>query len=397
MIVIPSYKVANEWNQTPYVESFFFDFDLSGTMILYLKLLPKTMVSVLNGVPMKLVFRNPKIEEYSITLYIEDVVQAPIYITKISKSQFPDIKQISQYFSKSNTIRIAIFDQIFKCVYANDIEVVLPSQSIDAWYVEMAKTTTIPYFDFDNPKENEKTGYIISLKNLPTTEIFDYTNLRHQELWGEKPYIISTNSNSRFFNLKNYQAEGKLGYLQEELLKELLSNYFKPNEELFWSVRTQNLTELTDFVLLRNQMAILIESKADSAFIKFPSKIKSKEKALTTLIHKATVQLFNAKEIITSKKEIIDDENFLFCSRHINMIVGICLISDASLINKTSLEKSLSAFKREDIPIIMSIDALLDMLNKCHSADQFCKSLLSFCLESQNKEELPIVIGTKFL
>ena len=140
MIVIPSYKVTNEWARTPYAESFFFDFDLLGTMILYLKLLPKTMVSVLNGVPMKLVFRNPKIEEYSITLYIEDVVQAPIYITKISKSQFPNFKELSQYFSKSNTIRIAIFDQMFKCVYANDIKAVLPDMSIEAWYAEMAKT-----------------------------------------------------------------------------------------------------------------------------------------------------------------------------------------------------------------------------------------------------------------
>jgi len=138
-------------------------------------------------------------------------------------------------------------------------------------------------------------------------------------------------------------------------------------------------------------MAILIESKADSAFIRYPSKIKSKEKSLTTLIHKATEQLYKAKEIITNEKEIIDDEDFLLCSRHINMIERICLISDAFLINRSSLEESLSAFKREDIPIIISIEALVDMLIKCHSPNQFCKSLFSFRLQAQHKEELPIV------
>jgi len=396
-MIIPSYKVANEWACTPYTESFFFDFDLSGTMILFLKLLPKTMVSVFNSVPMKLVFRNPKIEKYSITLYIEDVAQTPFYITKVSKRQFPDLKKLSQYFSKSNIIRIAIFDQMFKCVYTNDIKAVLPSMSIDVWYAEMEKSTVTPCFDFDNPKETEETGYIIRLKNLANTKTFQYTNLQLRNLWGKSPYVISTNLNSDYFCLKNYKEEGQLGYLQEQLLKEFLSNYFKPNEELFWSIRTKNRAELTDFVILENQIVILIESKTDSAFIGYPSKIRSKEKALTTLIHKATVQLCNAKEIITSKRDLIDDEKFLSCcSPRINTIVGVCLISDALLINTVSLEKSLSTFKRKDIPIIISIEALLDMLNKCNSTDQFCKSLMSIYLVSQREEKLPIVTEVNF-
>lgn len=49
---------------------FFVEFDNMGTIYLYLKLLPKNIISVINGMQIELVIRNSKIMQNSLTLYI---------------------------------------------------------------------------------------------------------------------------------------------------------------------------------------------------------------------------------------------------------------------------------------------------------------------------------------
>ena len=83
MQVIPGKKVYNGMRNTLYAESFWFDCDsFDYIWILCLKLLPQLTISVINGVQVRIAFRNPRIEENCISLYFDDVLSAPLYITK---------------------------------------------------------------------------------------------------------------------------------------------------------------------------------------------------------------------------------------------------------------------------------------------------------------------------
>ncbi len=146
MIVIPSGNIYQQFISTPYAESFFVELDSTGIIYLYLKLLPKNIISIMNGVQIELVIRNPRIMQNSITLYIKDVYEAPIYITKTSKKFFPSIEEFSK-FLVNEKIRIVILDQVFQCVYANDYDIMIPNKNLEKWHDELMKESTVPIFD----------------------------------------------------------------------------------------------------------------------------------------------------------------------------------------------------------------------------------------------------------
>jgi len=404
MVTIPSQRVYDEINKFFCTETFCFDYDINGVLMLYLKLSPKMIISVLNGVSIKFIFRNPNIEKNSISLYIEDVKNNPFYLTKysnykdnsIQNNLLPGIEEFNEYLNNRTFIRVSVFDYLFKHIYTNDVDLISPIEDIVSWHERILKLSPHPSFDFDSPIENENTGYAIRLKPIIMGKTTKYTNIKFKSVWNEKtPYIVSTNRNDEFFDIANYIKKGYLGYYQEMHIKEILSNYFEPNTQLFSSIKLCNMAELTDFVILFQDVTVLIESKVDSAFDKYPAKIKEKEKAVTKSIHKATKQLISAKKILEESIDMIKNADFKSIFRKSSRVLRICLISDDLLLNQNSLKESLSQFSRRDIPMIMSISMFAEMLHKFQTKTTITQSLLMMQNEIDITSDLPIIAGIK--
>ena len=155
------------------------------------------------------------------------------------------------------------------------------------------------------------------------------------------------------------------------------------------------MAELTDFVILFQDITILIESKADSAFDKYPAKMNEKAKSVTALINKATKQLINAKKTLEECIDMVNNENFLNNFKKGSIIIRICLISDILLINENSLKDSLTQYSRRDIPMIMSISTFTEMLYKFQTKTKITQSLLLMQNEINITTDLPIIVGVK--
>jgi len=211
MVTIPSERAYIEMNR--YIETFCLDYDINDVLILYLRLSPKMIISVMNGVSIKLVFRNPNIEKETISLYIEDIKGHPSYWVKsankknnsIQNNLLPSIDEIYEYLYSHTFIRIAIFDFSLKHIYSHDVELITPDETIINWRDRVIKLSPVPLLDLASPIENKDTGYILKFKPINRTETTTYTNIKFINDWvDDKPYILSTNKNEEFFDCANY-------------------------------------------------------------------------------------------------------------------------------------------------------------------------------------------------
>ena len=397
MLTIPSKRVYDDMMGTLCPESFFFDYDNDACLCLFLKLLPKQIISIINGVSFRLVYRNPNIEQHCIVLYIDDIAGASFYISKskYDDSQkcpiwLPDYIEIAKHFSSFDFIRVAIFDQKQRNVYTKDIKVILPDESIIQWINRMLRTDEAPFLNLNNPIENQDTGYTIRLRNDPEHYWVEHFNLHLNQIWGNNPYLASTNKYIHSFSIANYMEESLLGYFQEQTIKELLSDLFIPNLQMFHSPHLVNHTELTDFFIVVNRRIILIESKVDAAFNAHQDKIKKKESAVTSHIRKATIQLNRAQRIIMENTEQIENAIIKECCVDISRLYSICVIGDDMLVNIESIKSSLANYDR--IPIIMSISVFVEMLKRFPNANMFV-TVLEQVAEVLSFEEIPLFAG----
>ena len=63
------------------------------------------------------------------------------------------VKIVSAYLKTHDSIRIAIFNQLNKNIYANDIKYELPNESFEEWGERIFKAKAIPELDLSDPKE----------------------------------------------------------------------------------------------------------------------------------------------------------------------------------------------------------------------------------------------------
>lgn len=400
--VIPSYKIRSEMEDI-YDESFYWDYDASGILILYLKLFPNLAISVINGVPITLVFRNPKIEKYNITLYIHDVIDAPFYISKFFHPKQDNLQndgplgltEYASYFRTNTKIRIAIFDETLKNIYTEDTEVFLPSISLQSWYRGVMSSPNTPSFDYDNPQENESTGYIIRVNPIKYASSFSYTNLETKKEWGEEPYVVSSNKNADHFTVSNYTETGSLGYLQEQNIKEVLSSYFVPDSQLFSSPYLRNKTELTDIVFGADGYLVLIESKTAASYDGSEKKVRGKSRAITQSINKACTQLIRAQNILEENPNDIVDIRLIEHFSFVEIFIKICLVSDTLVIDTEFLRQLLSAYNKDDLPIIMSLDTFYEILFSLHNPSKIVETLFNIKSFLYEQGGLPILAGIK--
>jgi hypothetical protein len=394
MAVILSEKIRSSMLEFIADESFFLDYDAAGILILHLKLFPNLAISVINGAPMTLVFRNPRIEHNNITLYIHDIIDAPFYFSKTfandksnlhSSNTFPGLAPFASYFESNNKIRVATFDETMKNIFTVDTEVTIPSSPLQNWHSIVTNSSDIPQLDYDNPKENELTGYIIKVSPVSRSTSFRYVNIGTQNEWGDKPYIESSNKNTEYFDVVNYLKTGTLGYLQEQNIKEILSIFFKPEIQLFSSPRLKNGLELTDFAFGKDGYLVLLESKSIAAYDGIEKSVSNKSKACS--------QLLLAENIVSEKPNVVSHGGLFEHCIYAERIIKICLVGDTYLINTKSLADSLKDYNRCDLPIIMSLGTFYKSLFTLRDPRRIVRTFFDVKQYLDEQDGLPIFTG----
>jgi hypothetical protein len=397
---IPGQKVYNAL-RTSYQQSFFLDYDSSGVLVLYIKLYPYLAIAVINGAPLTLVFRNPFIAKNEITLYIHDLVDLPFHISKKfdeESSKILGLTDYIHYFDSKKEILIVIYDETFKNIFT-EITSFKTCSSPSSWHDKIIanKINFNNYFwEDDYKKENDLTGYKVEINPIKFSKGFGYWNVETSQKWGEKPYILSTNKQDNLYNVANYIKDGKTGYLQEQNIKEKLSDFYVPNLQLFNSPMLKDKQELTDIVFGINGYLILLESKTTTFSCNQQSTIMSREIATTQRINKACKQLIKAEEIVTTTFGMIEDLSLFDHCLYAKRIITLCIINDATLLNQEDLSLYLIKYDRETLPIIMSLEIFYGILHKLNSSIKIAELLWHIKLELRNKEGLPILAGINY-
>ena len=361
MITIPSKYASEELSK--HLETFVLDETITQEgkrVVLFIKALPELFASIINGAPLELVVRNPKIEGYSITLYIKDIENTPYFFTKTLRNTTEDIidgiSNIAIKLLNHTEIIISLLDEQMQNKYGFSASLVFEKVNFIEW---LSSTKFHPKRD-DYFPESIELGYVIKI-NYQIADDIKFINTSKIRDWQQKNfYSIGTNKSERHFITSNYQGLGKQGYLQEQSLKEFLGEIFTPNFHLYYSLPRPNnkQEELTDFLIYSDYTILLIESKCLRSFINDSTSMKnvnSSENSMASLIEKAATQLNRAEEDL-----INDPYNFEFGSLieqliYTETIIKICIVSDISLINLDKLERKFFSFQRETLPLIFGL------------------------------------------
>lgn len=361
MITIPSKYAYEELSK--YVETFVLDETITQDgrkVVLFIKALPELFASIINGAPLELVIRNPKIEEYSITLYIKDIEDTPYFFTKTLRNTTEDIfdginNTAFKLFDYTEII-ISLLDEQMQNKFGFSASLVF--EKVD--FIEWLSSTKFHPKKNDYFPENIKLGYVIKI-NYQITDDIEFMNIRKISNWQQKDfYSIGTNKSEKHFIPSNYQGLGKQGYLQEQSLKEFLGDIFTPNFHLYYSLPRpkNNQEELTDFLIYSDYTILLVESKCLRPFVNDSNSIKnvnSSENSIASLIKKATTQLNRAEEDLIKSPCDFELGSLVEQLIYTETIIKICVVSDISLINVDKLESKLSSFPRETLPLIIGL------------------------------------------
>jgi hypothetical protein len=344
--LIPSMQAAAELQRT-HERTFAIELKEDQTFVLYLKLTPTQTLSVINGAPIDLVIGSPVVQPNTISFRLNDVIAAPFWISRKFEPNkntdqitevFSGLPYISEQLVQAPHAQIGLFDWNTRCIHTEFVPISKPKQSFREW-VEECQASRTPQITDDQGLEH---GYVLNLGSLVTKPDFIYTNIPFRENVGDKPYLISTNKYSDYLYTSGYLEEGKHGYYQEYLLSVELAKYFRAGVDLFISPRTRGGAELTDFVIAAYGVVVLIESKASRPYEGTARKPKTVEKSLTGLVRKAFEQLQSAQQVVTENPALLEDIRLYECCVHATVMVGICIVDDALMINPRSLKTSLN-------------------------------------------------------
>jgi len=361
MITIPSkyaWEEMSKYNETFVLDST--DTANGKSPVLFLKLLPELIVSILNEVPIEIVIRNPKVEPYSITVYIKDIEDSPYFFTKKVENQKIDqiqgVSNVALDLVNSKTIIVSLFDEQMQNKYGFEAVLNKEGLNFDQW---ITLTKTLPRQN-DYFPERQEYGFLIRLNYKIKSDI-SYTNAGHKKAWGQdKFYTTGTNKSEGSFYGSNYKGIGKQGYLQEQSIKEYLGGLFTINFELYYSLPRPNnpKEELTDFLIFKQNTILLIESKCVRPFLSDSDSMKninSSENSISSLIAKATKQLKRAEDDISTHSTSLEPPSLIKQFIFTEEIVKICIVSDLFVINESKLAKKLAQYERKDLPIILSL------------------------------------------
>ncbi|MGQ1948054.1 hypothetical protein ACT3CD_13235 [Geofilum sp. OHC36d9] len=355
------------------VQGFWIDESELGEIALLIKLEASLVNSIVKGVPLEIVIRNPHIDKRSCTLYIHDIIDEPFYVTGKffgeADKTVPDFDKVTLAIATTNKIIVSLYNLDSKPIHTKELSIKC-EENIHNWLFKIYN-----YHEYSEQgekmingcylPENHKKGFSIQIINYDSSETSDFHAI--QLNMDKKGDIYTTH-----FNLSNYGDNGKHGYFQENSIESILRRHFVINEEFYCSPQNTDETEFTDFILLSKSIVILIESK----YI-----ISKKQTKINQALKKAVLQLKKIKSQINDNLIDLLDKSLEKQLMNNRYIVKVCLINDRVILSEDNTKNLIDNFAKEDLPIFIPVSifnqilgafALKDLNNLC---ERFTQSL----------------------
>lgn len=196
--------------------------------------------------------------------------------------------------------------------------------------------------------------------------------------------------NKEYFKLEEYFDDGKHGYIHEYSIRNLLQTVFIPNQDLFWSPKKIDETELTDFLIFASNIVLIIESK----YI-----VSRKSTNFNKAIVKGVKQLIDTQGLIKLKQKITNNNVLNEMLQQVDVCIRICVFNESSSYHKKKLRNVINTFDRKDLPIFVTssfLGQLLWLLRIKYKKDadvQFFKYIIKVYNDSRDED---IVILDQF-
>jgi hypothetical protein len=342
------------------VQGFYLEKDENGTIVLLLKFEASVLTSLIKGAQIELILRNPKISLRTITLYVHDHPESPLWTTwhEFGKedSNFKGFDKIAIALLKATQIRVVYYNEMNISVFTKILEKKNQFNEFEIWNNNFKNSKTKYELVSDGyflPEDSSK-GFQIKIKNKDFSKedklkISSYTQTLD---WGENSI-----NDKGYYNINDFLDDGKHGYNQELSIRANLTRYFSPNQELYHSLLKADKTELTDFLIEYRNAVIIIESK----YI-----LSGKQRQLNSAFVKAVNQLNNAEKIIFTQTELIENTQLSKRLKSCKIIIKICLYNDNIMLNQKNTKNIVEKYSKAELPIFISVASFSQMLGEIY-------------------------------
>lgn len=336
---------------------FFFDIYNEEEVALLIKYDASIITSIMQGCPIEIILRNPKITNRSTKLYIKDNEKNPLWIIwqnfSVEDNNYKGFDEIIIRLIKSDKIKIVLYNELNYPIFTRTISKRNQLPEFDKWYQKIMNSSedySDSINDIDYLLENNNNGFKIKVENNSNSNDESLLLLLSFEAskWGGN--LINGESH---FKIDEYISDGKHGYNQEFSVRSILNQGFRENEELFYSPQKTNDEELTDFLILNNNLAILIESK----YV-----ISKKTNKLNQALTKATDQLIKAEGIIWDNIDEVKNKRLRYHLSECKIIFRICVYNDRIVLNDRVCRNIIEKYDKEDLPIFISVRILSEFV-----------------------------------
>ncbi|MFN0291919.1 hypothetical protein [Pedobacter helvus] len=351
-----SYKYIQQLNY-----GFYLDQAEDGNIAIMVKLEPGLLDSIISGCPMRLVIRNPNFLLRSCTLYVDDIHGDPFHATAIEIGQEDRLlkgfdERVLHLFSGVKQVVLSLYNELNTPIFSADIGIETDPVAFQQWLFKV----------YNDPEYRKAGSYDKRTGSFyPESQVkgFELRLLNKDHSKTEKMTIYSPDydgletlpdiEKSGGFRHSDYSGDGKHGRLQELAIGTKLSNFFVEGSSLFSSPRYADGLEMTDFLLLDKNAAILIESK----YI-----ISEKSTKRNDNIVKATQQLNRAEQRIFEGTAEMENPTLDQYLKDIDIVLKLCIINDRIHLDEKYAKQLASRFSKPELPTFISVTVFCDLL-----------------------------------
>lgn len=351
-------------------QGFYISYDSQKRVVLSIKSMSGLITTLVKGCPINLLLSK---SDKLTTLYIIDNPINPQYFKGKGFSSHD-----TEYQNYESIVIDLIKSTEFKLIILNESNYQIANLNIK-------KENSINLFNnWLSDVEDEFELQISNMSFIDEKKII-YIDSEKNEIWNGN--LIN---NKSYFNFDEYLKDGMHGYHQEFSIRNLLSQFYNPNTELFPSIQKTNGEELTDFLILYKKAVVIIESKYT---------ISPKQTKFTSAISKAIEQLNKVEYIVRENPKIINHE---FIKKEIidfQVILKLCLFYDDGRDLKKAFKNFYEKYDINYLPIFVSIDVMaqfmsyLKILNGSNYKYNIIENLLKVRMEYRKKNKIIIIDG----
>ncbi|WP_166919776.1 hypothetical protein [Flavobacterium poyangense] len=307
-------------------QGFYLSYDKEKNVVLTLKVLPGEVSSIVKGIPITLyLIKNEKL----ITLYILDHPEMPFFFKGMKFS-----RQDNEYKNFEEVVIDLIKAESFKLVVMNETHYQIINSKI-------SKENSINLFkEWLNNKE-QVFEIVLSDSSFRTDNNPMYIDSFKNQIWDNN--LID---NKPYFKFDEYTKDGKHGYHQEFSLRNILSQYYEPNKELFHSVKKSTGEEFTDFVIIYEKTLVLIESKYT---------VSTKQTMFNKAISKAVKQLDTAEKTVLDHPELIDNSALSEQLPNFDTLLKMCIFYNDGRVLSNAFSNISQNHDPQALPLFITI------------------------------------------